>query len=50
LCISLEVQADVLEQRKKRWRIPEHTVLEKGTLLERYRRIVGPATKGAAFV
>jgi dihydroxy-acid dehydratase len=48
--ISLEVQADVLEQRKKRWRIPEHTVLEKGTLLDRYRRIVGPATKGAAFV
>jgi len=47
--ISLEVQADVLEQRKKRWRIPEHTALEKGTLLERYRRIVGPATQGAAF-
>jgi len=47
--IDLEVQVEVLEHRKKNWRIPEHTALEKGTLLERYRRMVGPATRGAAF-
>jgi hypothetical protein len=47
--IDLAVSPDVIEQRKKSWRVPEHTGLKKGTLLERYRRLVGPATRGATF-
>ncbi len=47
--IDLEVPAEVIEQRRKTWRIPEHTALAKGTLLERYRRLVGPATRGATL-
>ena len=47
--IDLAVSPDVIEQRKKNWRVPEHTGLKKGTLLERYRRLVGPATRGATL-
>jgi len=47
--IDLTVSLNVIEQRKKSWRVPEHTGLKKGTLLERYRRLVGPATRGATF-
>jgi len=47
--IDLRVPKDALEQRKKNWRVPAHTELERGTLLERYRRAVGPAIKGAVF-
>ena len=47
--IDLAVSPDVIEHRKKSWRVPEHTGLKKGTLLERYRRLVGPATRGATF-
>jgi dihydroxy-acid dehydratase len=47
--IDLKVPKEVLEQRKKEWGVPAHTRLEKGTILERYRRIVGPAIKGAVF-
>jgi dihydroxy-acid dehydratase len=47
--IDLAVSPEVIEQRKKNWRVPEHTGLKKGTLLERYRRLVGPATRGATF-
>jgi len=47
--IDLTVSPDVIEQRKKNWRVPEHTGLKKGSLLERYRRLVGPATRGATF-
>lgn len=47
--IDLRVPKEALEQRKKSWRIPAHTELERGTLLERYRRAVGPAIKGAVF-
>jgi dihydroxy-acid dehydratase len=47
--IDLAVSPDVIAQRKKSWRVPEHTGLKKGTLLERYRRLVGPATRGATF-
>jgi hypothetical protein len=43
------VSPDVIEQRKKNWRVPEHTSLKKGSLLERYRRLVGLATRGATF-
>ena len=37
------------EERKKKWVIPEHTKLEKGSLLERYRRMVGSSIRGAVF-
>ena len=47
--IDLAVPPEVIERRKKNWRVPEHTSLKKGTLLERYRRLVGPATRGATF-
>lgn len=47
--IDLAVSPEVLAQRKKNWRVPEHTGLAKGTLLERYRRLVGPATRGATL-
>ena len=47
--ITLKVSEKELEDRKDRWEIPSGTELEKGSLLERYRRMVGPATKGAVF-
>ena len=47
--IELDVPADVLAERQKEWKLPEHTALPKGTLLERYRRLVGPATRGAVL-
>ena len=47
--IDLAVSPEVIERRKKNWRVPERTILEKGSLLERYRRLVGPATRGATF-
>jgi len=47
--IDLEVSKEIIEQRRKKWEVPPHTALEKGSLLERYRRIVGPAIKGAVF-
>jgi dihydroxy-acid dehydratase len=45
--IELEVSEEVLKRRKENWHIPAHTALQKGTLLERYRRLVGTATRGA---
>jgi dihydroxy-acid dehydratase len=47
--IELEVPEHVLTERRKTWKLPEHTALPKGTLLERYRRLVGPATRGATL-
>jgi dihydroxy-acid dehydratase len=47
--VDLEVSADILEARHKKWCIPESTQLEKGSLLERYRRQVGPAINGSRF-
>jgi dihydroxy-acid dehydratase len=47
--IELEVPAEVLAERRKGWKIPAHTEIPKGTLLERYRRLVGPATRGATL-
>jgi len=44
---DLEVPSNVLDARRQAWRLPERTQLEVGSLLERYRRLVGPATKGA---
>jgi len=45
--VDLKAPPDVLDARRQAWRLPERTQLEKGTLLERYRRLVGPATEGA---
>jgi dihydroxy-acid dehydratase len=47
--IELDVPESVLAERRKEWRVPAHTELPRGTLLERYRRLVGPATRGATL-
>ena len=47
--IELLVDEDVLAERRAAWSPPESTALPKGSLLERYRRQVGPAIKGAMF-
>ena len=48
--IDLDVLPEVLEARQERWQPPERAMLEKGSLLERYRRMVGTAIEGARFV
>ena len=45
--LELAVDSQILEKRKKAWRLPENTRLEEGSLLERYRRMVGSAMRGA---
>jgi dihydroxy-acid dehydratase len=45
--VDLEVPSDTLNARRETWRLPERTQLEVGSLLERYRRLVGPATEGS---
>ena len=45
--LEMEVDPTVLEERKKAWRLPESTHVEKGSLLDRYRRMVGSAMKGS---
>ena len=47
--LDLAVDPKVLEERKKSWRLPESTKLEKGSLLERYRRMVGSAIRGSVL-
>ena len=44
--IDWEVSAEEWEKRKREWKRPEWLELEKGSLLERYRRSVGSAMKG----
>jgi hypothetical protein len=39
--LELAVEPAILEVRKTKWRLPDSTKLEKGSLLERYRRMVG---------
>jgi dihydroxy-acid dehydratase len=48
--VDLDVSPEVLEKRRERWQPPERTMLERGSLLERYRRMVGTAIEGARFV
>jgi dihydroxy-acid dehydratase len=48
--VDLDVSPAVLNERRSRWRPPERTALQKGSLLERYRRMVGTAVEGARFV
>jgi dihydroxy-acid dehydratase len=45
--LTLEVSDEALAERRKRWTLPEHVQIEKGSILERYRRLVGPAVSGA---
>ncbi|MBN1400027.1 MAG: dihydroxy-acid dehydratase, partial [Anaerolineae bacterium] len=45
--VDLLVAEEELARRREHWTLPESTQLEKGSLLERYRRSVGPATRGA---
>jgi dihydroxy-acid dehydratase len=47
--LELEVPADVLAKRRQSWQPPEHVDLPKGTLLDRYRRLVGPASRGCTL-
>ncbi len=47
--ITLQVPAEVLAARRQAWQLPASTTLEKGSLLERYRRLVGPAITGSTF-
>jgi dihydroxy-acid dehydratase len=44
--INLNVSSDLLDRRQKEWKLPDRLHLNKGTLLERYRRSVGSAMKG----
>ncbi len=45
--VDLRVPADVLAARRRVWQVPESTRLTPGSLLERYRRMVGSAMDGA---
>ena len=47
--LTLAVDPQVLEERRKQWTLPESTNIPKGSLLERYRRMVGSAMKGAVL-
>jgi len=47
--VTLHVSDSVLAERRARWTLPEATRLPAGSLLERYRRNVGPATRGAVL-
>jgi dihydroxy-acid dehydratase len=47
--VDLSVPEHVLQTRKEKWQLPKSTELEPGSLLERYRRLVGPAIRGAQF-
>jgi dihydroxy-acid dehydratase len=44
--IDLDVPPDLLERRKKEWKLPPHIQLKKGSLLERYRSSVSSAMRG----
>ena len=45
--VDLDVSPEVLVARRAAWQLPARTALAAGSLLERYRRLVGPATEGA---
>jgi dihydroxy-acid dehydratase len=47
--LELDVPAEVLQKRRQDWRPPERLELPKGTLLDRYRRLVGPASRGCTL-
>ncbi len=47
--IDLEVAPEVLEARRNTLRPPARVALEKGSLLDRYRGLVGPASRGCTL-
>jgi dihydroxy-acid dehydratase len=47
--LEVEVPIDVLQKRRESWRPPRRVELPKGTLLDRYRRLVGPASRGCTL-
>ncbi len=47
VCVALTPAE--LDTRRKTWQLPKSTALPKGSLLERYRRLVGPASRGAVL-
>jgi dihydroxy-acid dehydratase len=47
--LTLEVSSEELTRRKNNWQRPVSTELEEGSLLDRYRRLVGPATRGSVL-
>jgi dihydroxy-acid dehydratase len=47
--LTLEVPDAELDRRRAAWSVPECTALPRGSLLERYRRMVGPASRGAVL-
>lgn len=47
--LEIEVSQDELKKRKVSWTLPDHVKLEKGSLLDRYRRLVGTAIKGSVL-
>lgn len=48
--LDLEVDTGELTQRRSAWRLPESTQLEPGSLLDRYRRSVAPASQGCILL
>lgn len=47
--LTLEVSDEELTRRKNNWQPPSSTQLEEGSLLDRYRRMVGPAISGSVL-
>ena len=47
--LNLLLDPAELDQRKQAWTRPETTELEPGSLLDRYRKLVGPAIKGSVL-
>ena len=47
--LELDVPAAELEKRLQDWRLPERVGLDRGSLLDRYRRMVGPASRGCTL-
>jgi dihydroxy-acid dehydratase len=47
--LELDVPAAELEKRRQSWRLPERVGLDRGSLLDRYRRMVGPASRGCTL-
>ena len=45
--LELGVAPVTLAERRQSWKLPEHTRLEPGSLLDRYRRLVSSAMDGA---
>ncbi|MCJ7739666.1 MAG: dihydroxy-acid dehydratase, partial [Anaerolineae bacterium] len=45
--LELAVAPDTLAERRQSWKLPEHTRLAPGSLLDRYRRLVSSAMDGA---